>query len=115
MDAERRRAWLWVLVVVCVMARAQGLLLRSAPGAPGVPAAWQPHQPDLNTASWRELACLPGVGPARARAIVAGRARLGVPLTPRLAGLLPGVGPQTVQALEAALGQPPVAHPAQLE
>lgn len=75
----------------------------AARGLAGVPVTWSGHQPDLATASWRELACLPGVGPARARAIVAHRARLGVALQASLLPLIPGVGGQTAQAVEAAL------------
>lgn len=63
---------------------------------------WQPFRPSLATAGWRELACVPGVGVAQAKAIVAGRAALGVPVTLRNVGLLPGVGPRTVEALRLA-------------
>lgn len=72
-------------------------------GLSGVPVNWAAHQPALATASWRELACLPGVGAARARAIVAHRAKLGVPLQPSHLGLIPGIGAQTAQSIQAAL------------
>lgn len=69
----------------------------------GVPQAWPAHQPDLATASWRELASLPGVGLARAKSITAGRAYLGVSLCPQLLSLIPGIGEQTQAAITAAL------------
>jgi adenine-specific DNA glycosylase len=75
----------------------------AARGLAGVPVVWAAHQPDLATASWRELACLPGLGPARARAIVALRAQLGVPLQASLLQLIPGIGLQTALAIQAAL------------
>lgn len=66
---------------------------------------WQPFQPCLATAGWRELACLPGVGIAQAKAIVRGRAGLGVPVSLDNIGLIPGVGPSTVEALRQALAR----------
>ena len=93
-----------ILVLLFLLAvRQQASATDAARGLAGVPVVWAAHQPDLATASWRELACLPGVGPARARAIVAHRAELGVPLRASLLGLLPGVGAQTAQAIQAAL------------
>jgi DNA uptake protein ComE-like DNA-binding protein len=80
-------------------------------GLAGIPVAWASHRPDLVNASWRELACLPGVGPARARAIVAHRAGLGVPLQASLLGLIPGIGVQTAQAIQAALAPQVVPGP----
>lgn len=75
-----------------------------AAGEPGATLqGWQPFQPALATAGWRELACLPGVGIAQAKAITRGRAGLGVPVSVDNVGLIPGVGPQTVEALRHAL------------
>jgi DNA uptake protein ComE-like DNA-binding protein len=95
-----------VRVLACLFLVAVGQQAGSPPmahGLSGIPLAWAAHQPDLATASWRELACLPGVGPARARAIVAHRAGLGVPIQASLIGLIPGIGAQTAQAIQAAL------------
>jgi hypothetical protein len=50
---------------------------------------------NLATASWVELAWLPGIGAQTARSIVAQRPRLGAPLTLENLACLPGVGEAT--------------------
>lgn len=83
-----------------LLAALRSLLVLARPPLPdrSLPASgWPTVLPDLAHASWRELACLPGIGPARARTIVQTRARLGVPLRPELLGLLPGIGAGTAQ------------------
>lgn len=51
--------------------------------------------PDLQRDGAQRLSWLPGVGPYRARQIVAQRPFLQVPLLPRRLGLLPGIGETT--------------------
>jgi competence ComEA-like helix-hairpin-helix protein len=53
----------------------------------------------LNTATETELAQLPGIGPARARAIVADRRANGRYRTLEELGRVPGIGPATLAAL----------------
>lgn len=69
------RALVVSLAIVCVapalVAEAQGASQQAAPA----PAQEQPGQVNLNTATEAELVRLPGVGPARARAIIARRTR----------------------------------------
>jgi len=93
----------FLAVVFLLAVWQQAVANDAARGLAGVPVVWADHQPNLATASWRELACLPGVGPARARAIVAHRAAIGVPMHASLLGLIPGIGQQTALAIQAAL------------
>ena len=69
---------------------------RSRPGARGVPAALLP---DLNAAPERHLMLLPGIGPARARAIVEERARGGPFGSVVDLQRVRGIGPATTAAL----------------
>lgn len=62
-----------VLVLVPLMARTgNGLELAAA-----IPAADQPAAVDINSAGKEDLRTLPGIGPARAQAIIAGRPYFG--------------------------------------
>jgi competence protein ComEA len=75
----------------------------SAP--PGFPAG--PRAPiDLNTASEAALQTLPGIGPAKARAIVAYREAHGPFASVQALGSVPGIGPALVAKVGAALGVP---------
>ncbi len=56
--------------------------------------------PDLAHDGAERLALLPGIGAARARAIVASRPYLGAPLQPENLALLPEVGTQTAQQVQ---------------
>lgn len=70
--------------------------------------------PDLACDGAERLALLPGVGPERAREIVAARPFLGAPLTPDNLALLPGVGATTARTLAdlyAARARPMPADP----
>lgn len=80
--------------------------------APGADLALGPL--DLNRADAAALAALPGVGPARAEAIVADRAANGIFRTVDDLDRVPGFGPATVGALRPYLtvGLPPGAPPA---
>ena len=69
-------------------------LLDPATGPPTV-------TPDLAHDGWERLSWLPGVGPERARRLVADRPHLGVTLTPGRLGLLPGFGPGITEKVEA--------------
>ena len=59
--------------------------------------------PDLARDGWVRLAWLPGIGPERARRIVAERPHLGVPLTPATLPWLPGIGATLATGCERQL------------
>ena len=61
---------------------------------------------DLNTASETALQRLPGIGPAKARAIVAYREAHGPFASVQGLGAVPGIGPAIVAKVAAALGVP---------
>jgi competence protein ComEA len=65
-------------------------------------------QVDPNTASLRLLESLPGIGPARAEAIVRERARQPFAST-RALERVPGIGPRTREKLEPFLAVDPEA------
>lgn len=54
---------------------------------------------DVNTASWRELAALPGIGEAKAKAIVAEREAHGVFSSTSDLDRVPGIGGKTIGEL----------------
>jgi competence protein ComEA len=61
---------------------------------------------DLNTATETALQTLPGIGPAKARAIVAYREAHGPFASVQALGSVPGIGPGLVAKVAAALGVP---------
>lgn len=77
MTAGRRRllllAWAMLVFGLCVRALGLGLLREGATASPIL----APIVVDLNRASIGELTALPGIGPARAEAIVLDRIRHG--------------------------------------
>ncbi|HEU4829513.1 MAG TPA: helix-hairpin-helix domain-containing protein, partial [Gemmatimonadales bacterium] len=76
----------------------------AAPSAPSDVSA--PSALDLNTASESALQALPGIGPAKARAIVAYRESHGPFASVEALGKVPGIGPALVAKVAAALGVP---------
>ncbi|MAW62311.1 MAG: hypothetical protein CMJ94_15960 [Planctomycetes bacterium] len=91
-----RRILAWALLLVSL--RSAAALRGEGAGTP----AWQLYRPDWATDGWRELATVPGVGAAQARAIVRGRAGHSGVLGPEQLQQLPGVGAKTAQAARAA-------------
>ncbi|HEX6089472.1 MAG TPA: helix-hairpin-helix domain-containing protein [Gemmatimonadales bacterium] len=84
----------------------------SAAASAGPPAAAPPVGAgsraaiDINTASEAVLQTLPGIGPAKARAIVAYREAHGPFASVQALGAVPGIGPVLVAKVAAALGVP---------
>lgn len=79
-----------------------------ASGSPAFPPASGPGSVplDLNSASEAALQTLPGIGPAKARAIVAYREAHGPFASVHALGSVPGIGPALVAKVSAALGVP---------
>lgn len=73
-----------------------------AGGRAGLPVL----RPDLNAAPERHLLLLPGIGPARARAIVDERARNGPFASVNDLARVRGIGPATTAALAALVRAP---------
>lgn len=104
----RAPAWPWALAAALLLAT---VLERPAPeadpraleerlsGPPPDPAP----RPELDRLPLRELRRLPGIGPARALAIVRARWELGLRGAPAAWDRVPGVGEGTVEALLAWL------------
>ena len=91
-------AWGLLTIGLAIKAFAGGLL---GPGDSGV--QWRPHRIDINRAGLEELALLPGVGPARAEAIILERVRHGpFRSLPDLARV-EGCGPQLRVSVEPHL------------
>ena len=62
---------------------------------------------DINKASWAELSLLPGVGEARAKAIVASREKEGPFTRPDDLRRIRGFGPRTIEGLRGYLSPLP--------
>lgn len=96
-----KRQWLllaaWALCVVgcAVRAFATGLL----PPDPAAEPTLAPHLVELDRASVAELQVLPGIGPARAEAIVLARVRWGPFRSRADLEAIDGLGPTTIDAL----------------
>ena len=78
------------------LAASERLLLDPVHGPPTV-------LPDLARDGWLRLSWLPGIGPEKARRIVAQRPHLGVPLRASRLALLSGVGSETAAEVEECL------------
>lgn len=80
----------------------------SVPFAPSeaATAAGRAAPLDLNTATEGALQTLPGIGPAKARAIVAYREAHGPFASVQALGSVPGIGPALVAKVAAAIGVP---------
>jgi competence protein ComEA len=83
---------------LAVRALADGLCGPAAPGRTA-PSSAESVVVDCNRASIQELATLPGIGPARARAIVLHRVRHGPFRDPSELGAVDGIGPDTLAEL----------------
>jgi competence ComEA-like helix-hairpin-helix protein len=73
---------------------------------PSAPSASSAAPLDISTASEAALQTLPGIGPAKARAIVAYREAHGPFASVQALGAVPGIGPALVAKVAAALGVP---------
>ena len=98
-EARARRAF-EVVTATAIAVGAAALLLRPAPPAAG--PTWASLPVDVATDGASRLRLLPGIGPARLRAILRDRAVSGP--VPSLEALdrVPGLGPKTVDALRRA-------------
>lgn len=113
-DAVRRRALLGAALALLV-AHGAALLARprAAPAPPPAPAALRLRL-DPNRASAAELALLPGIGPARARQIVAARAaaaRSPAFHAPEDLDRIERIGPATIERLRPYLVFPDAPTP----
>lgn len=102
---ERRRAAqrvleraLLVLLLLCLLRRAAG----RRPGDVPAPVVPPPVVVDVARAPEELLTLLPGIGPARARALLRHRARHGPPRTLTDLLAVPGIGPARLDALRNA-------------
>ncbi|MCU0726583.1 MAG: helix-hairpin-helix domain-containing protein [Planctomycetes bacterium] len=87
------------LLLAGVLVAAGFRLLAPGDPEPAPPAAGVLCRVDLNRAPWFELACLPGLGPTRAKEIVRDREERGPFATPEDLDRVPGIGPATVAAV----------------
>jgi len=85
-----------------------GVVLSRGGGPPEVKVVAAADEPapasraiDLNTATVEELILLPGIGPARAQAIVADRERRGPFTSVDSLDRVRGIGPRTVEGLRS--------------
>lgn len=111
---DRLSALLLALLLLAAAGRAACAHLQPPPLNPALPAEGPPTLlPDLARDGAERLAWLPGLGQGGAADVVAGRPRLGVPLTLATLSLVPGVGEGTareVAAFYARLQAPPEAR-----
>ena len=90
------------VVVMVAALRGLGAWRGGPPPNPLDPTVGPPTLvPDLDRADAVELSWLPGLGAARARAVVAERPFLPRPLTPERLALVPGVGEATAAEVAA--------------
>ncbi|MCU0661187.1 MAG: helix-hairpin-helix domain-containing protein [Myxococcota bacterium] len=88
--------------IVLVAACAAPLAIHAAPAAPTASAAAQtaPAVVNVNTATETELAYLPGIGPSRAQAIVAHRAKTPFKKVDDLTRIK-GIGPKSLNKIRS--------------
>jgi len=98
-EACARRAF-EVVVAVAALAGAAALAVRPDPPTAGPP--WASLTVDVATDGPSRLRLLPGIGPARLRAILRDRATSGPVPTVEALDRVPGLGPKTVEALRRA-------------
>lgn len=106
-EARARRAY-EALVGLAVSIGAIGLATRPATWPAGPPLVSVPV--DVAADGPSRLRLLPGIGPARLRALLADRTRHGPVATLEDLDRVPGLGPRTVEALRragAVVGRPP--------
>jgi competence protein ComEA len=89
-----------ILVLAGILLAAGLRLLAPGDSEPLPPAAELLHRVDLNRAPWFELACLPGLGPTRAREIIRDREERGPFSSPEDLARVRGIGPVTVLAVK---------------
>ncbi len=101
MSDQRRllEAWAFVVLGLAIAAFAGGLLGEPTTAAVGV----EPHRIDANRAGIAELTVLPGIGRARAEAIVLWRVRHGPLRGPADLECVEGFGAATVAGLQPFL------------
>ena len=106
MNRPTMREFVAVGVLAAALAVGVGLTLRAsspevrvliAPARATGTCGAGPVKLDLNTATVDELVLLPGIGPVRARAIVADRARRGAFSSVESLSRVHGIGPVTVE------------------
>ena len=97
MSRRSRLLEVWALVVFALAIRAFGGGLLGADSAP--PLVVRPHRVDLDRATVAELRVLPGIGSARAEAIVLERIRRGPFDGIGALARVPGLGPETAAEL----------------
>lgn len=98
-EVRARRA-LEVLLAGAALANGVALAARPAPPEGGPP--WAPLPVDVATDGAGRLRLLPGLGPARTRAILRDRVTSGPVPTVDALDRVPGLGPRTVEALRRA-------------
>ena len=108
MESDPRAVPLLRLCAALLVLAAAGALLRRPPPPADLldPRSGPPTlAPDLARDGAVRLSWLPGVGPAKARALVAARARMEGPLTAARLAELPGVGERTAADIAAWLAR----------
>ncbi|MFO0932154.1 MAG: helix-hairpin-helix domain-containing protein [Planctomycetota bacterium] len=98
-EARARRAF-EVVTAAAVVAGAAALLGR--PATPDLGPPWASLPVDVATDGASRLRLLPGIGPARLRAILRDRAVSGPVPSVEALDRVPGLGPRTVEALRRA-------------
>lgn len=100
--------WALLVAVLAVRAFADGVL---STGRRRLPPAAVPVRIDINRASIGDLQALPGIGPARAAAILLHRVRHGPFRSPEELAQVGGIGPETsTRLLPHAIAEAPAAR-----